>query len=57
MELTIGQLIKIIIGIVVVVVVITAIGFFFKESVIDFFKNMIDSGVPENTTKLVLSLV
>ena len=40
-ELTTNQLIKIILGIVVVVVVVGALGFFFKENVIDFFENMV----------------
>lgn len=39
-ELTIGQLIKIIIGAIVFVVVVVGIYFFFKNYVIDFFKNM-----------------
>jgi len=39
-ELTISQLIKIIIGIFVVVVVVGGVYFFFKDSVIDFFKNL-----------------
>jgi len=37
-ELTIGQLIKIIIGVLVFVVVVVAISFFFKDYVINFFK-------------------
>jgi len=39
-ELTINQLIKIIIGVFVVVVVVIGIYAFFKNYVIDFFKNM-----------------
>jgi len=39
-ELTVGQLIKIIIGVLVVVVVVFGIYVFFKTYVIDFFKNM-----------------
>ncbi len=38
-ELTIDQLIKIIIGVLVFVVVVLGIYFFFKGYVIDFFKN------------------
>ena len=38
-ELTINQLIKIILGFVVVVVVIAGVGFFFKNYVWDFFNN------------------
>jgi len=51
-ELEVGQLVKIIIGILVVVVVVGGLYFFFKEYVIDFFKNM----VPDST-KLILSLI
>jgi hypothetical protein len=40
MELTISQLIKIIIGVLVFVVVVVGIYFFFKDSIIDFFKNL-----------------
>jgi hypothetical protein len=40
MELTIGNLIKIIIGVLVFVVVVVGIYFFFKDYVIDFFKNI-----------------
>lgn len=39
-ELTIGQLIKIIIGILVFVVVVFGVYLFFRDYVIDFFKNM-----------------
>ena len=40
MELTIENLIKIIIGIIVFAVVIVGLYLFFKNYVIDFFKNM-----------------
>jgi hypothetical protein len=40
MELTITNLIKIIIGVLVFVVVVVGIYFFFKDYVIDFFKNI-----------------
>ena len=40
MELTISQLIKIILGIIVVVAVVVGIGLFFKDKVIDFFNNL-----------------
>jgi len=49
-ELEIGQLIKIIIGVFVIVVVVGGLYFFFKNSVIDFFKN-IPSG------KIILGLI
>jgi len=53
MELTIGQLIKIIIGVLVLVVVVGGLGFFFKDYVIDFFRNL-----PEgNTVKLVFGVI
>lgn len=39
-ELTTSQLIKIILGVFLVVVVVLGIFFFFKDSVIDFFKNL-----------------
>ena len=53
MELTIGQLIKIIIGVFVVVVVVGGIYLFFKNYVIDFFKN-IPTG---NTTGVIYCLL
>lgn len=37
----IEQLIKWILGILVIVVVIIAVGFFFKDRVIDFFRNFV----------------
>ena len=40
MELTINQLIKMILGIFVVVVVVLALYFIFKNKIIDFFKNL-----------------
>lgn len=40
MELTIGQLIKIILGVLVVGVVIWGLYLFFTDKVIDFFKNI-----------------
>ena len=39
-SLTIGQLIKIILGIFVVVVVIVAVGIIFKDKIINFFKSL-----------------
>jgi hypothetical protein len=39
-ELTIGQLIKIILGVLVFVIVVIGIYYFFKDYVIDFFRNM-----------------
>jgi len=53
MELTIGQLVKIIIGVLVFVVVVVGIGLFFKNYVIDFFKNVGGS----ETSKIVLGLI
>lgn len=40
-ELTISQLIKIIIGALVVVVVVVGLSIFFKDYIIDFFKNIL----------------
>ncbi len=53
MELTINQLIKIIIGVFVVVVVVVGLYLFFKGSILDFFENII----PGDVTKLVLYLL
>ena len=52
-ELTIGQLIKIILGIFVVVVVGIGVYLFFKNQIIDFFKGL----SPENTTGIFLALI
>lgn len=53
MELTIENLIKIIIGVLVFVAVVVGIYFFFKDYVIDFFKNF---GGNE-TAEIVLALL
>ncbi|MFH1311188.1 MAG: hypothetical protein ABIH65_02175 [Nanoarchaeota archaeon] len=50
MELTIENLIKIIIGVLVFIVVVLGIYFFFKDYVIDFFKNL--GG--DETAKIIL---
>ncbi|MGD9276572.1 MAG: hypothetical protein PVJ67_05345 [Candidatus Pacearchaeota archaeon] len=39
-ELTISQLIKIILGILVVVAVVIGVGLFIKNYVVDYFKNL-----------------
>ncbi|MFH1326596.1 MAG: hypothetical protein ABIH59_00525 [archaeon] len=52
-QLTISQLIKIIIGILVFVVVVAGVYFFFKNQVIGFFQNMIGG----NETGLIWSLL
>ncbi|MBS3085358.1 hypothetical protein J4225_01605 [Candidatus Pacearchaeota archaeon] len=52
MELTIEQLIKITIGVLVVAVVVIGLFLFFKNYVIDFFQNIIPGGKAE----LILSL-
>ena len=54
MELTINNLIKIILGIVVVAVVVGAVGYYFKNNVIDFFRNF---GFSNESVKLVLGLL
>ena len=46
-ELTVEQLIKIIIGILVVVAVVVGVAFFFKNSIIDFFKNFAGAETPK----------
>ncbi len=51
-ELTVSQLIKIILGMVVVVVVILALYFIFKEKILSFFKNL-----PGESPTLFLSLL
>lgn len=45
-ELTIGQVIKIIIGVFVVVVVVGGVFLFFRNNVIDFFKNLMGEEAP-----------
>lgn len=44
MDLTIGQLIKIILGILVLVAVVGGVYIFFKDTVIDFFNNLLGGG-------------
>lgn len=46
-ELTIGQLIKIILGIFVVVAVVVGLYFFFKNNVIDFFRGFFGNETSE----------
>lgn len=53
MELTIQNLIKIIIGVLVFVIVVVGIYFFFKDYVIDFFKNMGGN----QTAEIIISLI
>ena len=53
MELTIENLIKIIIGVLVFVVVVLGIYFFFKDYVIDFFENLGGN----KTAEIVLALI
>ena len=52
-ELTINQLIKITIGIVVVVIVVIGIYFIFRGYIIDFFKNLPGG----NSTGLFMNLL
>jgi hypothetical protein len=52
MELTVENIIKIILGLVVVVIVAYALYSFFSDRVIDFFKNM--GG--DNTAKFLMAL-
>ena len=51
-ELTIEQLVKIIIGALVVVAVVIGVYLLFKNNVIDFFKN-----IPAGEPKIMLSLL
>jgi hypothetical protein len=53
-ELTIDQLIKILIGVFVIVVVAVGLYFFFKNYVMGFFKNLPETGTE---AKLILSLL
>jgi hypothetical protein len=52
MELTIENLIKIIVGVVVVAVIAYGLYYFFTNNVIDFFKNM----AADNTGKFLMAL-
>lgn len=52
-ELSVNQLIKIIIGIFVFVAVVGGVYLIFKNKIIDFFDNLIT----ENSTKMFFSLV
>ena len=52
-ELTIGQLIKIIIGVIVFVAVVVGLYSFFKDSVFDFFNNLVGNG----TGKIILGIL
>ncbi|MBU1129190.1 MAG: hypothetical protein KJ949_01000 [Nanoarchaeota archaeon] len=52
-ELTIGQLIKIILGVLVFVAVVVGLYSFFKDSVFDFFNNMVGN----ETSKLFLGIL
>ena len=55
MELTIENLVKIIIGVLVFVVVVLGIYFFFKNYVIDFFKNIVTE--QNQTASSILTLI
>jgi hypothetical protein len=52
-ELAIGQLIKIILGVFVVIAVIIGLYMFFKNSVLGFFQNLPGG----NSTKIFLSMI
>ena len=54
MELTIENIIKMVIGVLVFVLVVFGIYFFFKENVIDFFDNLVPD---KEATGLVLAIV
>jgi len=53
MELTIQNLIKIILGVLVFVIVVLGIYFFFRDYVIDFFKNIGGN----QTAEIIISLI
>ena len=59
MELTINNLIKIILAVLVIAAVVYGLYYFFSHSVIDFFKNIGSSGSETATsgTKLILGLI
>ncbi len=60
MELTVNNLIKIILAVLIIAVVVYGVYYFFSNSVIDFFKNVGSSGSPNASTsgtKLVLGLL
>jgi uncharacterized iron-regulated membrane protein len=52
-ELTIGQLIKIIVGLFVVVAVVAGLYLFFKSNVLGFFQNLPGA----NGSEIILSLI
>jgi hypothetical protein len=52
MELTIGQLIKIILGILVVVAVVVGFYLFFQDKLVGFIENL-----PGNSSELFLSIL
>jgi hypothetical protein len=54
-ELTVSQLIKIILGIFLVVAVVIGIYLFFKNNLIDFIKNL--GGGEENASKIFFALI
>jgi uncharacterized protein YxeA len=51
-DLAIGQLIKIILGVTVVVIVVIGVGLFFKNNLMDFFRNFTGG-----STDLILGLL
>ena len=55
-ELTISQLIKIIIGVLVFVAVVGGVYLVFKNNIFDFFKNL-PGGNASSTIKVVLGLI
>ena len=52
-ELTIGQLIKLLLGVFVVIAVVAGLYMFFKNSVLGFFKNLPGG----NSSKIILGLL
>jgi len=52
-SLTINQLIKIILGVIVFVAIVIGLYSFFKDSVFDFFNNLVGNG----TGKIILGIL
>lgn len=55
-ELSIGYVIKIILGILVIIAIVGGVYLIFKEKLIDFFKNL-PGGSVADTTKIFLGML
>jgi len=56
-ELSISQLIKIIIGVMVFVVVVVGVYMFFKNNINSFFENIFADNSSSNISNIVLNLI